>query len=254
MTRARRKLHLACLFLLSIPLAAQPAGSGKSFLVEEVFPHIAVGGVWSTELTFVNLGSEPAAFPLRFFKPDGSPWPVQVGTGSPGSVFVITTQPGVASMISLQPKGPEIETGWAEIEQPTSTSIGGHAVFSDQTPGRPVFEAIVPLARWNDTDFLMPFDNTAGNVTCMALANPSGSTGTSLSLEFTSVQGTVLAATTRDLEKKHQQSFCLPQEFPSTAGQSGSLRVAGSASRLSALGFRFRPGGAFTTFFTMSGL
>jgi hypothetical protein len=245
---------LAGMFLCT-PLLAQPSKGIGFFLVEEIFPHIAVGGVWSTELTFINLGNETAAFPLRFFKPDGKPWVVSIlGAGPARSSFALSLQPGISLVLALPSNGSDIATGWAEIEQPSNTSIGGHAIFTDRTSGRPVFEAVVPLSDWGDNDFFMPFDNTNGSVTCVAFANPSASTDTSLSVEFKDNGGARLLATTRSLTRMHQQSFCLPAEFPATSGKRGSLRVVGSASQLSALGFRFTPGGAFTTFFAMSGL
>ena len=87
--------------------------------------------------------------------------------------------------MELVSPGSQIQTGWAEIEQPIGTVIGGHAVFRDNGgPGRPIpFEAVVPLSTFAEGDSggllegfrtsLLPFDQTRGFNTCVALANSS---------------------------------------------------------------------------------
>lgn len=51
-----------------------------------------------------------------------------------------------------------------------------------------------------------------------------------------------------------QRSFCLADAVPVLRGKKGTMRVQSTLFVLSALAFRFSPGGAFTTFFTMSSL
>jgi hypothetical protein len=245
-------LALALLMASAASTADRPKKGINFFLAEEVFPHIAIGGVWSSEITFVNIDGGIAVFPLRFFKPDGTPWLVTIpGTGT-FSEFQITVLPGRIFSFTLASPGPNVETGWALIDQPSGATVGGHVIFADRTPGRPLFEAVVPLSLYWENEFFIPFDNTGGNTTCMALANSSTFSDTSLFLEFFDQNGASIHLASRPLQLRRQQSFCLPGEYPLTAGKKGVAKVVGTASQLSALGFRFNPGGAFTTLFPMS--
>ena len=264
------------LTLLRSMLPAQNKGQWQDnrkdlafFLVQEVFSHIAVGGVWSTTLTLINLGLETAEFPIRFWTTNGQPWTV-VPTGiNPGAAYTVTLGPVAFLDIELLSDGPTIRTGWAEIEQPSNSVIGGHAIFRDGGgPGRPIpFEAVVPLSTFAEGSdeldeqlrlSLMPFDQTRGFNTCLALANASS---------FSSVEVAVLGAgpdipidvssgTTVVLGPRNQTAFCLRDTIPALEGKKGVLLIGRDESQLwlSILGLRFDPQGAFTTFFPMEAL
>jgi hypothetical protein len=110
----------------------------------------------------------------------------------------------------------------------------------------------VPLSKESEWFFVMPFDNTEGNVSCIALANPTGAK-VWLSLEFSNNDNELIDIdTNRSLGSRQQQAFCLPGEYPPTANQRGTIKVIGSDDFLSALGFRFNSGGAFATMFPMT--
>ncbi|MBA3973674.1 MAG: hypothetical protein C0504_05565 [Candidatus Solibacter sp.] len=114
-------------------------------------------------------------------------------------------------------------------------------------PGRPDFEALVPLSSYDDTVFFMPFDNLEDFVTSMALLNP----GTNLTTDVTATvfdgNGNQLATSVISLAPGNQTAFAIPDRFPSTRNCVGSIMFRGSTTRLSALGFRFNAGGAFAT-------
>jgi hypothetical protein len=215
---------------------------------------MAIGGVWSSQITFVNLGTQAAEFPLFFTKQNGDPWFVQPDGVAGGDSFTINLPAGRVFTLNLPSPdlGSMIETGWADIEQPAGTTIGGHLIFTDATPGRTIFEAVVPLSSYLESAFLLPFDNTNFNKTCIALANPSDSEQTTATIEFRDEAGNLLANGTRVLNPFAQQAFCLVGEFPQLNAWRGLATVAGSRSLLSAVGLRFLPGGAFTSFFPMS--
>jgi len=230
----------------------QSGQPGLAFQNEEIFPHLAIGGVWSTQMTFLNLGSQEAVFPLRFTKPNGDPWLVAPDGVNAGDNFTITIPADSSFTLNLPSRGSVIETGWADIRQPTGNTIGAHLIFTDSTPGRTTFEAVVPLSSFEEFDFLLPFDNTNFNNTCIALANPSSSTQTTVTIDFRDEAGVLLTDTTRVLNPFEQQAFCLVNEFPQLNARRGVAIVVGSNSLLSPLGLRFLPGGAFTSFFPMS--
>ena len=230
----------------------QSGQPGLVFQDEEIFPHLAIGGVWSTQMTFLNLGSQEAVFPLRFTKPNGDLWVVAPDGVNPGDNFTVKIPAGSSFTLNLPSRGSVIETGWADITQPTGNTIGAHLIFTDSTPGRTTFEAVVPLSSFEEFDFLLPFDNTNFNNTCIALANPVDTNPTTVTIEFRDEPGNVLANATRVLDPFAQQAFCLVDEFPQLNARRGFAVVRGSQGFLSALGLRFLPGGAFTSFFPMS--
>ena len=243
--------YLASLFCF-LALASEPPKKKLNFFSdEEVVPHIAVGGVWTTTLTFLNVGGGAGVFLLRFWTTQGQPWEVFVEGLGRFSEFTISLSAGGSIDLVLPSQEPDIQTGWAEIDQPSATRIAGHAIFTDRTEGRPPFEAVVPLTTWRDNQFMLPFDNSGGNNTCMALANSSQFNPTTVSLDFTDQDVNRLLLSSKDLAARNQTAFCFA-DFPELAGRRGVLRVVGSEEELTALAFRFNPGGAFTTFFTMS--
>ena len=140
-----------------------------------------------------------------------------------------------------------MQTGWSELIYNNSTSLnqlGGHAIFRSHIAGRPDFEAVVPLGSYNDPVFFIPYDNSGGYVTSMALLNPDFSTKTTAYLDFADNQGNlIMDEQSIDLEAGQQVAFALTDKYPDLAGKVGVLYVSCDTSYLSALGFRFNPGG-----------
>lgn len=235
-------------------LAAETQQKDVAFLPDaQVFPHLAIGGVWSSEMTLVNLDpDDEAVFTLRIYKPDGTPWTLTIPGLGTNSEFPIVLPPEGSAIYKPDWPGEEIETGWAVIDQPVDAQVAGHIIFSDVTEGRPPFESVVPLSSDSEFYLSMPFDNTTNNVSCIAIANPT----TSLllySLEFSNNDDELIDIfTDGSLGSHNQTSFCLPSEFPETAGERGLIRITGSSNFLSALGFRFNTSGAFATMFPMT--
>ena len=259
---------LLILLILALPLQAAEKRKDLTFLsVDRIFPHIAAGGVWSSTIILMNLDDVEAETTMLFFKPDGSPWVVTDSEGGTYSALTITLGGLGMIVIELPSNGPDVETGWAQIDQPDNATIGGQLIFRDNGgPGRPIpFEAVVPL-----TDFVegsenldenfwihhVPFDQRAGFNTCLAIANP---TNAAIELGIVAVdltEGVLEEATTSIMfAVGNQRAFCLSTEMPELAGRRGYLTLARPAgTALAVLGLRFDPLGAFTTFFSMSAL
>lgn len=259
-----KKLILVVALVAAALPGAEPEKPLDFFLTQEVFPHIAIGGAWSTSITLVNLEAVATQFPLHFWATNGEPWVVtDTVTGISASTFSVTLEALQYITVELASPGSETRTGWAEVEQPIGSTIGGHAIFRDAGgPGRPIpFEAVVPLSTFAEgstsllDDFrisLFPFDQTRGFNTCIALANSSEFFGTTVAL--LTPDGTPLG---QDIfiGPRGQTSFCFRGLLP-LEGQRGVIIVGRAEAdlTLSVVGFRFDPQGAFTTFFPMSKL
>jgi hypothetical protein len=103
------------------------------------------------------------------------------------------------------------------------------------------------LTREDETPVYLPFDNTLGAVTTLAITNPSSSDNNDLQLRFWDSSGREI--TTRDitLSAGTTTAFSIPDQFPELVGRSGQLRIQGSSGSLATLALRFNGSGAFST-------
>ena len=78
--------YLAASVFCFLALAGEPPKKKLDFFSdEEVVPHIAVGGVWTTTLTFLNVGGGAGVFPLMVLD---APGPALGGfCGGPGTLL-----------------------------------------------------------------------------------------------------------------------------------------------------------------------
>jgi len=219
---------------------------------DRVFPHMATGSGWETLLVIVNMGTRSVSFDQYFFDQAGRPMRITSRTVPGNEVFTTsvatgTLQPGQSLNVLLHDRGQPLQVGWSLLSyDSTSDRLGGFSIFRSIVPGRSDFEALVPLSAVDDHKFFMPFDNIEGFVTSMALLN-SGTVATDARLTFRSTTGVFITTATIRLDPGTQTAFSIPERFAETRGRVGVLYVEGSMSRLSALGFRFSPGGAFAT-------
>jgi hypothetical protein len=263
----RKVLILLLLVAVALPLpAAEKQKDLTFFLLERLFPHIAIGGVWSSTMILMNLDGVAADTRVEFFKPDGTPWQVTDAEGNTFSALDITLGALEMLIIELPSRGPDVETGWAQVEQPDNATIGGQLIFRDNGGvGRPIpFEAVVPLTNFLEgsenllEDFWVmhaPFDQRPGFNTCLAIANPDEEV--EVGIVPVDIEEGILAelATSILLPAGNQRAFCLNTELPELAGRRGYLTLGRDAgTSLGVLGLRFDQQGAFTTILPMSTL
>src|SRR5690606_19010369 len=134
-------LRLIALTALGVftALAAENQPKNVTFSpYDQAFPHIALGGVWSSVVTLVNLDpDDEAVFTLRFYKTDGTPWLLTIPGLGTNSEFPVVLPPEGSAVYKPDSPGAEIETGWAVIDQPVDAQVAGHIIFTDATEGRP---------------------------------------------------------------------------------------------------------------------
>lgn len=223
------------------------------FSTDRILPHLAVGGGWETTIVLVNMSDREVQFNQPFYDPTGKPWTVttkMLPGGEPVKTSVASGRIAIGGSLHIllsEPAGP-VQTGWSMINYDTSASrLGGYAVFRQRVQGRPDFEALVPLSSYDDSVFYMPFDNLDGATTAMAILNPATNLSVSLEILLVDTGGKTLGSYSLNLAPGAQESFVLADRFPATRGRLGTVKIEGSTNRLSALGFRFNSGGAFST-------
>jgi hypothetical protein len=91
----------------------------------------------------------------------------------------------------------------------------------------------------------LPFDNTAGFQTGIALANQSAATQ-SVTVTLIDQNGVQLSSSPVSLAAYGHMSFFLSTQFPKSVNQLGIMQVQGAAG-VTGVGLRMSPQGSFTS-------
>jgi len=119
-----------------------------------VFPHIAAGSEWQTDIVVANSGSVAAPFTLTFHADNGGPATlVSLGDMSQISDTVPAKSAKFYTINSMDGEG-----GWADLV--SSLPLSGVATFRRHAADDNYYEGSVPLSQIGH-GFAMPFDATA---------------------------------------------------------------------------------------------
>jgi hypothetical protein len=220
------------------------------FAGDRVFPQVVNGGGWKTSFFLVNLENHPVTFQILFFTDDGNDMFVPVdGLGVVRQVSVTLDTAGSTEFESTgfsNNFSDTLQQGWALLSQTTNDTIGGMAVFRQRVFGRPDQEATVPIVSQFDSHFVLLFDNTAGFVTGLAVANPT-TDSVAIPVTIRDQSGNVIDNQFIRLGSYNHTAFNLPDFWPSTAGRRGAIEFQTSGFGVAALGLR-AGAAAFTSF------
>ena len=224
-----------------------------------IIPHLAAGGSWQIVITVVNTTTTPASATLLFWSDDGSALKLpRVGIGStPGVQFNLAAN-GSAT-VQTNASGGIVLSGWASIYS-NSTGINATEVYRRQVAGLPNFEASVPLVTNTRPHFILPFDETSGYSTGIALVNGAGTDASEgpvgASQVFMTIRdesGNVLLLSGVVLQPSNHVAFLLADQYPVVAGKRGTVEfqlnngMTGVNGTLEAIGLRSNPTGPFTS-------
>jgi hypothetical protein len=206
---------------------------------------IASAGFWTTTITLVNTGSTAAQARLNFFGDNGGPvtlpWTSPQVANSSGptlaSTLDRTVNPGAE--VVIQTTGPAnllVTEGWAQLL--TNGRISGYTVFSDGG-GSTVQDAVSPLENRNASGYVLPFDNTNGNVTGIAVANLTAQ-ALSTTVNVSDDTGATVLSTTLALPAMGHTSFVMTAEYGSVVAQKrGTMTfTTPSAGQISVIGIK----------------
>ena len=221
-----------------------------------VLSHVAAGGGWTTVITLVNNSSAALPVTVALHNEDGIAMSLPVTTTLEGtsqtnttSSVTATINPKATLLISTGDGIASTSVGWADVL--SSGSLGGFAIFR-QTPqnGSPS-EGTVPLQTQFPSTITLPYDDTAGFVMGVALANLSTTTA-NVTATVWDDSGNQICIQNITIAGSGHTSFVLPTEIPITAGKGGIVQFQSSATGgLAGLGLRFSPFGTFTSVPTM---
>lgn len=228
--------------VLGEPAADPPDRAPRTRVIAQV----ADGGAWSTTIVLTNTSKSTLTGSLSFHKsipgnPGATaPWNPELREDFPTSNFSI----GAGSSIFLQTAGmaEEISQGYAELT--ADESIEAYAIFTARAAGRMqdgTSTAVTPSGR-----LLVPFDNTPGLVTAMAIVNP-GENPASVTVNLRTAEGTITQTTAIELPARGHIAIEMPNLFSETAGKQGLAEFYSPSGTVAFLALRFRGSGAFAS-------
>ena len=96
------------------------------------------------------------------------------------------------------------------------------------------------------SNIFLPFDNTQGFVTGVAVSNANPTQSVTITMIFTSDTGAQSNAAIT-LPAHGHTAFVMPAAYSATAGARGSVRFLPSSPDIAVVGLRFSPNNSFTS-------
>lgn len=206
---------------------------------------IASGGGWKTTLIIVNLSSTRNSTRVTLRGDDGRALTLPltvIQQGVPQAVTASlvdrTVEPGATLLIESEALASSATlVGWAEVI--SSGPVSGYAIFRQRGQDGRDAEGTAPVESSRTSSLILPFDNTAGFVTGVALVNLAN-------------EAVILNATIRDdngvqsglqavaLPAMGHTSFAVPDRFSITGSRRGTIEFRNTAGgAVTGLGLRF---------------
>ncbi len=225
---------------IEVPLGAAKIIPGDRLRIAQIVD----GSNWKTTIVLVNADSTPAPFAVKFHQADGTPLAVPLEGNDTVVLHSDVIPAGGSRKIGTQGQAANLAQGWAEIV--TAASITGTAIIGQRLAADAETEAAVALRSDTGKHFLLPFDNTQGFTTAMAVLNPDPADA-AVSIIFRDENGQLISNESLTLGANSRQAFSLPIQFPKVVGQRGVAEFTSNNLELMALGLRFNSRNAFTS-------
>jgi hypothetical protein len=217
-----------------------------------VLAHIAAGAGWTTEICLINTSASPVGVTIALHGDNGDALNSTVVALQEDNRQTITTasldavvNPNTTLSVSMGGPGGSTVVGWADID--SSGPLNGFAIFRQASLNGTVSEGTAPLLNRYPSKFTVPFDNTSGFVTAVAIAALSQSSSAITATAYDS-NGTQLGTQRIELAANGHTSFAFPEKLEVTGGKQGIVvfqSVVGG--EWAGLGLRFSPSGSFTS-------
>ena len=217
--------------------AVQPGDASSS--ITHTLPHAADGTGFKTTVLLTNTGTQPASYTVRFNDEHGNVLSPPVGL----ELGALTGTILAGQSTTIRTAGTGSFIGWAELTAPAS--VGGSVIYSQPFLAT-IQEGTATIVSAGTQHFFVPFDNTNGAVTAMALTN-SGASTANLTVTVRYSDGTAETPSFPALASRNHQQFNIPDLFPNSANRTGVVEFV-SSSPLYSVAFRFNATHAFTAF------
>ena len=219
-------------------------GSSLTFNSAFRIPQIVDGAGWVTRISIINTDVVPVNYTFHFWGDNGAAMPFPIVNQAPG-VLSGTLAPGASFFAQSAGTSTTLMQGWAEIA--TSGKIGLTSIFQFSI-GSPRDSQGSSIASFSGNSFLMPFDNTQGNVTAVAIANTNATQPLTVTLNYVT-DGGAQSTTSTVLPPHTHQAFVVTDknQNPAVAGLRGTIQFSAPTPDIAVMGLEFTPAGAFTS-------
>jgi hypothetical protein len=226
-----------CVLLLCLPLFGQSAQT-------LTIPHVVDGGGWQSTIVLTNRATAPASATLIFNSDTTGggtqPWtPPFVETSSTTGLVLIS---GSSLFLHTTGTAAALTEGWAELD--ADAGIVAYVVFTYRFPGHQDDEGTAPAVAATNR-ILVPYDDSSGFVTGIAVVNPTG-TAQDISVGFQTTTGAVAFGALPTAPPQGHMAFVLSQQFPVIAGHAGLAEFYSATGNISMIALRFNPTLSFT--------
>ena len=247
---AIRLLALLAAFWMALPAARSQTSTPPQLVT--IVPQIVDGGAWVTTLALTNTTTSPTQVGLSFYQETGGgstgPWSLSFAESTSAQGQPLVLPGGTTLFLHTVGAAGTTTVGWGMITEPYGSgtpAVSAYAVFTQRVPQQSDQEGTAEAGS-TGSRFLVPFDNTNGAVTSIAIANPSAFNN-SISVGVRSSAGTATQMAAITLPPGGHTSFALPTQFPVTTGQAGLAEFYGSSGGFSVLALRFSSGSLTTS-------
>ena len=220
-------------------LDAVAAGAGAGDPIRTL-AHVADGNAFKTTVLLTNTDSGPAAYTVRFNDDQGNIPSTRFELDTGSAPLTGTIPAGDSVTIRTAGLGTLTLGGWAELTAPAS--VGGSVIYSQQVPNLPSLqEGTATIIGLGSEHFYLPFDNTEGGATGVAITNSDATLTSNISITFRYSDGTSTVTSLDPLPSRNHTAFAL-----STAGKQGVAEVASNVPLFTVV-FRANSTGALTS-------
>jgi uncharacterized protein (TIGR03118 family) len=212
------------------------------------YAQLASGAGWKSSMTLINLSGSTVNAQVNLYVDNGNPLVLPVtfpefGVSMSASTLSLTLTPNDSIVIQSAASTSTIAVGWADVQ--ATGPLTGFLTFGESSSGGPAPEGTVSLDTRLSTSLLLPYDNTNGNQTGLAIANQS-STAQTLTVTVLDQNGTQLSSSPMTLPAFGHSSFFVNSQFTQSANQLGIVQFQGSGG-VTGIGLLFSPTGSFTS-------
>jgi len=204
-------------------------------------PQIVDGGGWKTRFVIINTDRVPVTFHFNFWGQDGRALPFPILKGTAGTLSG-TLPPGGTFFAESPGTSPALQQGWAEIASSGEIGVRANYQFS---AGGSRDSLGTEVAAPSTTSVSMPFDNTLGNATAIAVANTNPTQPLTVSILFVTDDG-VQSTISLLLQPHTQQTFVSAAMHPVIANARGLLTFSTATADMAVVGLQFTAAGQFT--------
>lgn len=214
-----------------------------------VISHIADGAGWQSGFIITNLTDRPVPYAVAFTQTDGTP----LNVSGIGSFAAATLAPRGVAFLTSAGAG-NLNTGWGRLIGGHNLSVTTTFIWKNANAGGDQ-QGSVPGDAEGDTSVAVPFDDTGGALSGVAVANTSPSPVKVLAVAYDEIGRILVVDSNIFLPGFGQTSFIFKDRpgFAALANRKGLLRLFAihggqpPYTGLNALLLKFLPNGAFTT-------